>query len=30
VKIGGCSTRVRCCRSFNGICTCSTMPCGIR
>ena len=25
--VGSCRTRVRCCRSFNGKCTCTIVPC---
>jgi hypothetical protein len=27
VRVGGCRTKVRCCRNFLGSCTCSTVPC---
>jgi hypothetical protein len=27
MKVGRCTTRVRCCRNFNGSCTCQTVPC---
>jgi len=27
MKVGGCTTRVRCCRLFNGKCSCTVQPC---
>jgi hypothetical protein len=27
LTVGKCRTRVRCCRSFTGACSCSTVPC---
>ena len=27
LTIGRCKTKVRCCRSFNGTCSCNTVPC---
>jgi hypothetical protein len=29
LTVGACRTRVRCCRSFTGACTCSMLPCFI-
>ncbi|HEV7804725.1 MAG TPA: hypothetical protein VGO80_02820 [Solirubrobacteraceae bacterium] len=29
LTVGRCKTRVRCCRNFQGICTCTTAPCYI-
>jgi hypothetical protein len=29
MKLGRCTTRVRCCRNFNGSCSCQTVPCFI-
>jgi hypothetical protein len=27
LAIGRCKTKVRCCRSFNGTCSCTAVPC---
>ena len=27
LTVGKCRTKVRCCRSFTGACSCSTVPC---
>lgn len=27
--VGGCKTRVRCCRTFSGLCRCAPVPCRV-